>query len=151
MASHRQESKIYFICSHVKRQSLYKLQSTNLGYKRELYFSFLFLGWRKSLFEGRCWSPSSYFVLNDVLTSWKGLISSLYICITILTHQKKKKKKFWPMSQSPLFTSSLTVKQWWLFGSLLLFLPHLVSIKKICLLKKGHLSIHLMFGHVKNK
>ena len=102
MASHRQESKIYFICSHVKRQSLYKLQSTNVGYKRELYFSFLFLGWRKSLFEGRCWSPSSYFVVNDVLTSWKGLISSLYICITILTHQKKKKKN-WPMSHSPLF------------------------------------------------
>ena len=43
MASHRQESKSYFICSHVKRQSLYKLQSTNVAYKRELYFSFLFL------------------------------------------------------------------------------------------------------------
>ena len=40
MASHGQESKSYFICSHVKRQSLYKLRSTNAGYKREIIFFF---------------------------------------------------------------------------------------------------------------
>ena len=40
MASHGQESKSYFICSHVKRQSLYKLRSTNVGYKRDFFFFF---------------------------------------------------------------------------------------------------------------
>ena len=42
MASHGQESKSYFICSHVKRQSLYKLRSTNVGYKSSLALFYFF-------------------------------------------------------------------------------------------------------------